>query len=66
MVYANQAMGYAIQHIASLSQATINWEGCGRKGIRRKNGGLMEVDCWLVQIPDGVAPTRIVGVSLAP
>jgi len=32
--------GYAIQ---CLSQARINWEGCGRKGIRRKNRGVMEV-----------------------
>jgi len=31
-------------------QARINWDGCGRKGIRRKNGGLMEGDRWLVQM----------------
>jgi len=30
---------YASQHIWCLSQARINWEGCARKGIRRKNGG---------------------------
>jgi len=34
----NQATGYAIQHIWCLSQARINWEGCARKGIWRKNG----------------------------
>jgi len=28
---------------ARLSQASINWEGCGRKGIWRKNGGDDEV-----------------------
>jgi len=26
-----------------LTQARINLEGCGRKGIRRENGGMMEV-----------------------
>ena len=36
---ANQATGYASQHIWCLSQARINWEGWGRKGIWRKNGG---------------------------
>ena len=34
-----QATGYESQHIWCLSQARINWEGCARKGIRRKNGG---------------------------
>jgi len=33
------ATGYASQHIWWLSQARINWEGCVRKGILRKNGG---------------------------
>jgi len=33
------ATGYASQHIWCLSQASINWEGCARKGIQRKNGG---------------------------
>jgi len=46
-----------------LSQARTNWEGCGRKGIRHKNrGGLMEVDCWLVQMewhPPGCLPLVI-------
>ena len=37
----NQATGYASQHIWCLTR--INWEGCGRKGIRRKNGGMIEV-----------------------
>ena len=44
-----------------LSQARINWEGCGRKGIRRKNGGID--GGGLLNSLDGVAPTRIVGVS---
>ena len=37
------ASRYAIQYIWCLSQARINWEGCGRKGIRRKIGRMMEV-----------------------
>ena len=42
--------GYAIQHmpVPVPSQDKLGWEGCGRKGIRSKNGGMMEVDCWLV------------------
>ena len=44
-----------------LSQARINWEGCGRKGVRRKNGGIG--GGILLISPDGVAPTWIVGVS---
>jgi len=44
-------MAFANQHIWCLSQARINWEGCGRKGIRRKNGGgMMEVGRWLARI----------------
>jgi len=35
----SQAIGYASQHTWCLSQARINWEGCVRKGILRKNGG---------------------------
>ena len=35
----NQATRYASQHIWYLSQTRINSDGCGRKGIRRKNGG---------------------------
>ena len=46
--------------IWSLSQARIKWEGCGRKGIRRKNGGAWR---WALISPDGVAPSRMVGVS---
>ena len=38
-VLENQATGYASQHTWCLSQARKNWEGCGRKGIRHKNGG---------------------------
>jgi len=46
----NQATRYASQHIWCLFQARINWEGCSSKGIRRNNGGMMEVGHWLVQI----------------
>jgi len=43
-----------------LSQARINWDGCGRKCIRHKKWG---IDKGVLLIsPDGVAPTRIVGV----
>jgi len=35
----NQATGYASQHIWCLSKSRINWKGCIRKGIRRKNSG---------------------------
>ena len=45
-----------------LSQARINWEGCDRKGIPRKNGGMMEVGQSLTS-SDGMAPTWTVGVS---
>jgi len=60
MTYRNQATGGIQSSLClCLSQARINWEGCGRKGIRCKNGGgLMEVIG-----PDGVAPTQIVSVS---
>ena len=34
---------------ACLSQARINWEGCGSKGIRRKIGGMMEVGALMVR-----------------
>ena len=52
----NEATGYAIQHIWCLSQTRINWDGCDRKGIRRKNG-----DDWCGSLigPDGVALSRI-------
>jgi len=40
-----QATGYASQHIWFLSQARINWEGCIRKGIWHKNGGMMDMGC---------------------
>ena len=56
----NHATGYASQHIWCLSQATINWEGCGRNGIRCKMGN--ERGGLLIS-PDGVAPSWIVGVS---
>jgi len=43
-------------------QARINWEGCGRKGIRCKTGGGDYGDGGAVT-SDGVAPTRTVGSS---
>jgi len=44
-----------------MSQASINWEGCVRKGIWHKNG---EIDGGGLLIGlDGVVRTRIVGVS---
>jgi len=42
-----------------LSQARINWESCGRKGIQRKMGW-DDGDGSLIS-PDGVASSRIVG-----
>jgi len=42
-VNLNQATGYASQYIWCLSQARIKWEGYGRKGIRHKNVGMMEM-----------------------
>jgi len=30
-------------HVWCLSQARINWEGCARKGIQHKNGGMAEM-----------------------
>jgi len=44
------ASRYAIQHIWCLSQARINWEGRGRKGIRHKTGWMMEVGASMVQM----------------
>jgi len=44
-----------------LFQARINWEGCGRKGIRRKNGG--DDGGGSLTSSQGVAPSRTVGVS---
>jgi len=36
--------------ILCLSQAKINWEGCGRNGIRCKNGEMMEVGAPVVRM----------------
>jgi len=44
-----------------LSKAMINWEGCDRNGIWRKNGGTD--GGGLLIGPDGVAPNQIVVVS---
>jgi len=41
-----------------MSQARINWEGCDRKGIRRKNG---DDGGGGFDGPDGVASSQIVG-----
>jgi len=53
-----------------LSQARINLQGCGRKGIRRKNGGMMEVarllvrrggaqlDCRCIYLLSSLAPLK--------
>jgi len=41
-----------------LSQVRLNWEDCRRKGIWRKNGGMMEVGRWLVRMelhPSGLS-----------
>jgi len=37
----------------------MNWEGCGRKGIRHKNWG--DDGGGGIDGPDGVASSRIVG-----
>jgi len=39
LVCVNQATGMQASIFGCLSQARINWEGCVRKGIWRKNGG---------------------------
>jgi len=43
-----------------LSQARVNWEGCNRKGIWHKNGGID--GGGLLISPDGVVRTWIVVV----
>ena len=60
-LYVNQATGYAGQHICCLSEARINWEGCGRKDIQHKKWGDDGGGSLISR--DGVAPSRIVGVS---
>ena len=58
VVTGNKATGCASQHVWCMPQAMINWEGYGRKGIWRKNGGMMEVGRWLVRIewrPSGLS-----------
>jgi len=45
-------------NIRSLSQARINWEGCGRKGIPRKNGEIIKVGApivWMGWRTDGLS-----------
>jgi len=48
--YSKQSSRYAIWHIWCLSQARINWEGCGMKSIRRKTGGRWRWGGSMVQI----------------
>jgi len=56
----NQATGYAGQHIWYLSQAGY----IGRVAAGRESGVIMGYDGGgLLISPDGVAPSRIVGVS---
>ena len=40
-------------------EAKINWEGCGRKGILRDEGGGSLIS------PDGVVPSQTVSVSVS-
>jgi len=62
-ITVNHATGYASQHIWRLSQATIKWEdgrvAAGKASVVKMgdNGG------WSLVSPDGVATTRMVGVS---
>jgi len=55
----HKVSGYARQHyLVPVSQARINWEGCSRKGIRHKNGGMVEVEAPIVRMgwrPDGLS-----------
>jgi len=44
-------------------QARMKWEGCGRKGIRRKNVWMMIDGGGSLMSPDGMAVSRIVCVS---
>jgi len=46
---------------ASILGAQKNWEGCGRKGIRHKNGG--DDGGGVLISPDGVASSQIVSAS---
>jgi len=61
LFHVTKPQGYAIQHIPVPVPSQDNWEGCGRKGIRRKNGGID--GCGLLISPDRVMPMQIVGVS---
>ena len=55
MLYTTKPPGTQASIIQCLPQAKISWEGCGRKDIQHKNGGMMEVGAPIVQ--------RIVGAS---
>ena len=55
----HKSPGMQASIIRCLSQAGINWEGCGRKGIQRKNGG--DDGGGGTDSPDGVASRLIVG-----
>jgi len=54
--------GHSIQHIPVPVPSQDKLGGSGRKGIWRKNGGEIDGGGLLIG-PDGVALTRIVGVS---
>ena len=60
-IFLNQTTGYASQHIWCLSEARINWDGCGRKDVWHKDGrddgGVSLIS------PDGVASSQIVSAS---
>jgi len=43
MLYTTKPPGMQASIIQCLPQAKISWEGCGRKDIQHKNGGMMEV-----------------------
>jgi len=48
---------YASHHYSVPVPSQENWEGCGRKGIWRKNGGIVEVGALIVHM--GWRPDRL-------
>jgi len=59
----NQATGGMQSSIfLCLSQARINWDGYGRKGVRPEKWGRIDGGGLLISL-DGVVSTRIVGLS---
>ena len=53
---------HASQRIWCLSQDKVKWEGCGRKGIRRKKWGEDDGGGSLISL-DKVAPVPMAGES---